>query len=618
MTDTARQLSGGASGDHAPRREAAGEPRWELLVARPDSWGGRACRRQLTRERLAYKCWGGEHLPGAARRGLLLPALEGRAALAEVQQLLRAARAEGFARAVLLCPAPEPGLLALCAAAAGEGLSCVAVCAEDGTLFGRERPEDGTGVPEELLDELARAAGLGKKRAELPRRETAELRLTYADDLAGAALFALRGDGGIRPLLVPGVPCTDGALAQAAAQAVHFGGRLRFGRKVSRHKAAVPAGFREMRADAARLPLTKVLDSLARSRARGGRLRLSACVIMRDNEEDIGSCLASLAAADEIIVVDTGSVDRSMEIARKYTDKLFHFEWIDDFAAAKNFALDQASGDWIVFPDSDERFTAETAPGLKALCEDADGIGAEMLSVRHRNVTLSGEYMDTEGACTRLWRRGLRWEGAIHETIGEGARVLAVPRERALMLHTGYAPERLEGKASRNRRILARLEAEGRPLSNQGYYRARDAFRQGEWEEARRLARQEIERGGEESTMRFELYRWWYKSSLALEDAAGAEEAREAMRRDMPSMPDSWAIEGAELWNEGRKTEAEPLLKKALELTRDFLQLNPGEIDQIGRDSRGIAAELASYCEQEGRRAEAEAYRCLANEIFGS
>lgn len=82
--------------------------------------------------------------------------------------------------------------------------------------------------------------------------------------------------------------------------------------------------------------------------------RLSVIVISLNQEANLGPCLESVAWAEEIVLVDTGSLDRSVEVAKGYTDRIFDLEW-RGFAGTKNFALDQARGDWVFSLDTDER-----------------------------------------------------------------------------------------------------------------------------------------------------------------------------------------------------------------------------------------------------------------------
>ena len=82
---------------------------------------------------------------------------------------------------------------------------------------------------------------------------------------------------------------------------------------------------------------------------------ISLCMIIRDEEEVLGRCLESVAdLVDEIILVDTGSQDRTREIARHFTEKVYEFPWIDDFAAARNFSFSKASCDYCMWLDADD------------------------------------------------------------------------------------------------------------------------------------------------------------------------------------------------------------------------------------------------------------------------
>jgi glycosyltransferase involved in cell wall biosynthesis len=82
-------------------------------------------------------------------------------------------------------------------------------------------------------------------------------------------------------------------------------------------------------------------------------MKLSCGLIVKNEQEMLPACLKSIKDADEIVVVDTGSTDKTKEIASKYTDKIYDFPWIDDFAAARNFAISKCTGDWILSVDAD-------------------------------------------------------------------------------------------------------------------------------------------------------------------------------------------------------------------------------------------------------------------------
>ncbi|MEN3009334.1 glycosyltransferase family 2 protein [Pseudothermotoga sp.] len=89
-------------------------------------------------------------------------------------------------------------------------------------------------------------------------------------------------------------------------------------------------------------------------------------MIVKDEENNLPRCLESIKDfVDEIIIVDTGSKDRTVEIARRYTDKIYFFQWNNDFSAARNFSLKFPTGEWVLIIDADEEATEEMKNGLR-------------------------------------------------------------------------------------------------------------------------------------------------------------------------------------------------------------------------------------------------------------
>lgn len=142
-----------------------------------------------------------------------------------------------------------------------------------------------------------------------------------------------------------------------------------------------------------------------------GRIRLSAAVITKDEEDKIGDCLDSLSFTDEIVVVDSGSTDRTVEIARAKGAKVVHNDW-EGHIQQKNFAIVQTRGEWVLSVDADERVSARLRAEILKKLEnpDADGYAVPRLVYYiNRWIRHCGWYPARK---TRLFRRDKgRWTG---------------------------------------------------------------------------------------------------------------------------------------------------------------------------------------------------------------
>ena len=100
-------------------------------------------------------------------------------------------------------------------------------------------------------------------------------------------------------------------------------------------------------------------------------ITISLCMIVKNEEKTLDRCLSCVAELmDEIIVVDTGSTDRTKEIAARYTDRIYDFAWVDDFSAARNYAFSKATGDYIYSADADEFLDEENRVRFRLLKEN--------------------------------------------------------------------------------------------------------------------------------------------------------------------------------------------------------------------------------------------------------
>lgn len=190
-------------------------------------------------------------------------------------------------------------------------------------------------------------------------------------------------------------------------------------------------------------------------------MKLSACYIVKDAAAVLGESIQSLkGSVDEIIVVDTGSVDASIETARKAGAKVYSYFWQDDFAAARNFALGKADGDWIVFLDADEYFSPETAENLRSSINEREN-NAELLFLKVVNIDedRNNEILDSYFAPkVFVHKPDFCYSGKIHEQLKNREKtitaVMVVPEERLCLYHTGYSTSRIQQKAQRNLRML--------------------------------------------------------------------------------------------------------------------------------------------------------------------
>ncbi|MDL2259215.1 glycosyltransferase family 2 protein, partial [Eubacteriales bacterium OttesenSCG-928-K08] len=84
-------------------------------------------------------------------------------------------------------------------------------------------------------------------------------------------------------------------------------------------------------------------------------ITISLCMIVRNEEATLARCLNSIkGVADEIIIVDTGSTDTTVDVAKYFTDKVYSFEWVDDFSAARNFSFSKATMEYLLWLDADD------------------------------------------------------------------------------------------------------------------------------------------------------------------------------------------------------------------------------------------------------------------------
>ena len=204
------------------------------------------------------------------------------------------------------------------------------------------------------------------------------------------------------------------------------------------------------------------------SRARPAEgLKLSLCMIVKDEEEMLPRCLDAVRdAVDEIVIVDTGSSDRSVEIAESFGAKVIHRDWTGDFSEARNASFDAATGDWIVYLDADEVLVKDDAAKLRAV---TGRVWRESFFLVETNFTGdAGDGTATTHSALRIFRNRpeYRFEGRIHEQIAHQLPAYNAERLEYTTIrieHYGYlgAVRSSKEKSRRNIELLERQMAEG-------------------------------------------------------------------------------------------------------------------------------------------------------------
>lgn len=199
------------------------------------------------------------------------------------------------------------------------------------------------------------------------------------------------------------------------------------------------------------------------------KLTLSAVLIVKNEEEILVNALESVKDFDEIIVVDTGSTDKTIEIAQKYTNKIHHFPWIDDFSAARNHAIKQATGDWIYSIDADQILLSPVKL-VREEAERAEKWGHKTALVKTK--TSNGHEHWREVLFKR--DKDVFWKGAYHESI-------SIPStfKSKIERHRGASKSKL-ADPERGLRILQKQEKTPRVK----FYLAREYYERAKYDDA--------------------------------------------------------------------------------------------------------------------------------------
>lgn len=207
---------------------------------------------------------------------------------------------------------------------------------------------------------------------------------------------------------------------------------------------------------------------------------ISVCIIGKNEEQHMENCLAPLAPFPfEIVYVDTGSTDRTREIAASHGVNLYDFTWIDDFSAARNFALEKASHDYVLFLDCDEYLSKLDEDALYRCVETNPGAVGMLL--RNNYFEANGSPTNYPDRVERLFsRKQFYYTGIIHEQVvmRDKDNPLYARYEIPLTVeHMGYngGSQAMQEKAERNNRLLFK-ELESKPRDPYLYFQLGQSY----------------------------------------------------------------------------------------------------------------------------------------------
>lgn len=335
-------------------------------------------------------------------------------------------------------------------------------------------------------------------------------------------------------------------------------------------------------------------------------MKLSAIYIARNEEKNIARSLESIKGqVDELILVDTGSTDKTKEIFQSYGGQVYDLPWQDDFSAPRNLALSKATGDWILLLDADEYFAPEVGGNvrrvLEKLPEKYQGLFVKLFNV-DQTAVLDAFYG------LRAVRRvpGLAYEGRIHEQLklrGRNLQKLVQVPDRVLrLIHTGYGKVIAKAKAERNLKLmLADIQA-GRPEEDlyPCLFEAYDGL--GDEENAVKYAKLDVARGRQAVSYASRSYRGLMMRLAQPRNWAERLERLQLVRQaveEFPELPEFQAEYSACLESFHRYREAAEAMEKAVSALQDYKGMEPSLMDKaVLPDLEKKLVELQGYAKR--------------------
>ena len=305
---------------------------------------------------------------------------------------------------------------------------------------------------------------------------------------------------------------------------------------------------------------------------------VSACLITRNESSHIANCLSSLAGqVDEIVLVDTGSTDDTVQVAECFGCRIFTQPWHDDFSEPRNLGLAMAKGDWILYIDADERLSCPAGTSLARLLPGPEAAAARVKFHPRTDMTPYAEY--------RLFRRDerIRFSGAMHETMLPG--IVKVCEQDGLQIidrfevelhHFGYEGDQ-SAKHARNLPLLERAIVNDPLRVYLRFHLGMTLYEIGHYEEAEEQLVKGMETAGLEhatDSARVEGSMCAQILSAILLERGKADEALEIVDRGLSLYSNNLALR----WMRARCLVPLRRHKKAIEEIEPFLTKDAGQV----------------------------------------
>lgn len=312
-------------------------------------------------------------------------------------------------------------------------------------------------------------------------------------------------------------------------------------------------------------------------------LKISACYIVKNEAKNLAKSIKSLKnQVNEIVVVDTGSTDNTIVVARKLGARVYSFLWQDDFSKARNFALSKAKGDWLILLDTDEYFTAKTAGNIRQVirqAKQADGLLIQMVNYDVDKAEIQDYFYQL-----RIVRnqQGLHYEGKIHEELklseGKSMKFLRVLPEMLEIYHTGYASSVSRQKLERNLKLLQQAVDNGQSEADLARYFCDCYLGLGDMEKCTYYGWLDVKKGRQSVNFGSRCHRVlmaYYGGRNDRESISKRRQLAEISTEQYPEVPDFWAEYSECLYQTGEYARAIAAMEKALELMQDYHGMEP-------------------------------------------